>query len=145
MSTNFIKYLGLLIFLMRFNLLQSQNINLATCDTLQTQKAKNDCVFKVYSASQVKLEKSYKIILGKLDAKIKKLKPDNRLKTTSLKQFLKDNQVQWLLTRDYNAKVHASYQLTTLQAEYAFYASKSKESLDRIAYFKIVADSLNLN
>ncbi|MCF6213719.1 MAG: DUF1311 domain-containing protein [Flavobacteriaceae bacterium] len=144
MQSDVIKYLSLFVFVMGINLSQSQNLNLAACDTLQLQKSKNECVFDVYGDSQDLLNKSYKVLLGKLDTKIKSLKPEARIKTASLKQFLKDNQVQWLLTRNYNAKVHASYQLTTSLSDYAFYYSKAKESFERIIYFKTVADSLNL-
>lgn len=138
------KRLVILLFL-SYNYSYSQNINLDSCDTITSIKDKYDCTYKVYNQSQNKLDKTYNSLLSKLDKKIKVSKFGEQKKINSLKQFIKDTQTQWILTRDYNAKVHASYQLTTLLSENAFYRSKASESITRNTFLKTLIDSLNIN
>jgi len=143
----FIKYLKVLfffIFLLSFKITSAQQLSLKACDSIPSLKIKNACIFKVYNQSQKLLNKSYKSLLNKLDKKINASKLVDKKKMISLKQFFKDSQINWLLTRDYNAKTHAAYKLTTLQAENAFYYSKTSESIDRLIFFKTFADSLNI-
>lgn len=139
-------YKSLIIFLfLSYNYSYSQNINLDSCDTITSIKDKYVCTFKVYNQSQNELDKTFNSLLSKLDKKIKISKVEEQKKVNSLKQFIKDSQNQWILTRDYNAKVHASYQLTTQLAENAFYRSKASDSFNRNAFLKTLIDSLNIN
>lgn len=122
----------------------AQILGLSACDTIANLKTKNACIFKVYEQSQINLTKTYNALLSKLDKKIKVSKPNEQIKTNSLKIFLKEAQTQWVLTSDFNAKTHASYELTTLLAENAFYRSKASENIDRNAFLKSLSDSLNI-
>lgn len=139
-----IKHLSFLFIFLYFNSLSAQSTNLVACDTLSTQKDINACVFEVYNNSQEQLNKTYKSFIKSLDKKIKTSDAKRVEKAKVLKQFYKDAQVYWTLTRNYNAQVHASYELTTLLKEYAFYISKTKESLERIDYLILLSDSLKL-
>lgn len=130
---------------LNLNYSYSQNNDLITCDTIASIKEKTDCTFKIYNQSQTELNRTFNAILNKLDKKIKISKSDEQTKINSLKQFLKDAQTQWILTRDYNAKVHASYELTSQLANIAFYRSKASESINRNAFLKTLVDSLNIN
>ena len=127
-----------------YHFTSAQILDLTACDTIANLKTKNACIFKVYEQSQTDLTKTYNALLGKLDKKIKISKPNEQIKVNSLKLFLKEAQTQWVLTRDFNAKVHASYELTTLLAENAFYRSKASESINRNAFLKSLSDSLNI-
>ncbi len=138
------KSLIILLFL-SYNYSHSQNINLDSCDTITSIKDKYDCTFKVYKQSQNELDKTYNYLLSKLDKKIKISKVEEQKKINSLIQFIKRTQNQWILTSYYNAKVHASYQLTTLLSESAFYRSKASESIIHNAFLKTLIDSLNIN
>ncbi len=135
----------IIILFLSYNYGYSQIINLDSCDTITSIKDKYACTFKVYNQSQNELDKTYISLLSKLDKKIKIAKPEEQNKVNSLKQFIKDTQNQWILVRDYNAKVHASFQLTTLLSENAFYRSKASESIIRNAFIKTLIDSLKIN
>jgi len=139
-----INFYFILIFLFSFKLASAQQININACDTIPSFKVKNDCIFKVYNKSEKLLNKTYKNLLNRLDKNIISSKLEKKKKLASLKQFLKDSQIQWLLTRDYNAKTHAGYELTTSQANYAFYKSKANDGLNRVSFLKSLADSLNI-
>jgi len=140
----FLIKLSVLSIFLGFYTVQSQNLNIKSCDSLPSQKEINTCVFKVYNASQTDLNKAYKLFLKKLDNKIKTKDKLLAEKSKSLKLFLKEAQMQWLLTRDYNAQAKSSFELSPLKADYAFYKSKTLESLNRIKYLSRLADSLNL-
>ncbi len=134
----------ILIFIFSFKLATAQQINIKACDTIPSSTVKNDCIFKVYSKSEKLLNNTYKNLLNRLDKNIRLSKLEKKKKLASLKQFIKDSQIQWLLTRDYNAKTHAGYELTTLQADYAFYKSKASDGLNRVSFLKSLSDSLNI-
>jgi len=134
----------ILVFIFSFKLVSAQQINIKACDTIQSFKVKNNCIFKVYNQSDKLLNKTFKNLLNKLDKNIRLSKSEKKQKLALLKQFIKDSQIQWLLTRDYNAKTHAGYELTTLQADYAFYKSKANDGLDRVSFLKSLSDSLNI-
>lgn len=140
----FLKRLSLLSIFLGFYSVQSQNLNIKSCDSLPTQKEINSCVFKVYNSSQADLKKSYNAFLKKLDNKIKTKDKILAKKSKSLKLFFKEAQMHWLLTRDYNAQAKSSFELSPLKADYAFYKSKTLESINRIEYLSRLADSLNL-
>ena len=140
----FLIKLSILSVFLGFYTVQSQNLNIKACDSLPTQKEINACVFKAYNSSQVDLNKSYNSFLKKLDKKIKNKNVIISKKNKSLKLFLKEAQMHWILTRDYNAQAKSSYELSPLKADYAFYKSKTLESLNRIKYLSRLADSLNL-
>lgn len=140
----FLIRLSLLSIFLGFYSVQAQNLNINSCDSLPTQKEINACVFKVYNVSQDDLKKSYNFFLKKLDNKIKKEDKIIATKSKSLKLFLKESQMHWILTRDYNAQAKSSFELSPLKADYAFYKSKTLESIDRIKYLTRLADSLNL-
>jgi len=144
MHLKYLKVYIILISLFVFKISSAQNTNIKACDTIASIKVKNDCIFKVYNQSEKLLDLKYKYLLHKLDKKIKAFKLKKKKNFTSLKQFIKDSQIQWLLTRDYNAKTHAGYELTPLQADYAFYKSKASDSFNRISFFKSLLDSLNI-
>jgi len=140
----FLIRLSLLSIFLGFYTVQSQNLNIKSCDSLPTQKEINACVFKVYNSSQTDLNKAYKLFLKKLDNKIKTKDKLLAEKSKSLKLFLKEAQMHWILARDYNAQAKSSFELSPLKADYAFYKSKTLESLNRIEYLSRLADSLNL-
>jgi len=125
--------------------LEAQQLNLKTCDSLTTQKAANACVFKAYNKSQKQLKIAFDSFIAKLDKKIKSKDAHIVKRTKALKLFLKDAQVHWTLTRDYNAQARSSFVLSPLEADYTYYKSKTLESIDRIKYFQSLADSLKLN
>jgi len=135
---------SLIVLSLCFQGLVAQNLNLDACDTLQTQKEINACIFKMYNVSQKKLDKAYGLFLKKLDNNIKSSKASEVKRAQELKQFYKEGQMQWTLTRNLNADTQGSFQLTKLLSEYAFYVSKTKESLDRIVYLEKLSDTLNL-
>jgi uncharacterized protein YecT (DUF1311 family) len=140
----FLIRLSLLGIFLGFYTVQSQKLNIKSCDSLPTQKAINACVFKVYNASQTNLNKAYTLFLKKLDNKIKTKDAFVSKKNKSLKLFLKESQMHWILARDYNAQAKSSFELSPLKADYAFYKSKTLESINRIKYLTRLADSLNL-
>ena len=140
---NLIKRLSLLFLFLSFYT-QAQQLNIKSCDSLSTQKEINACVFKIYNTSQSQLEKTYHLFLKKLEHKIKYEVPKQSQKSKNLKQFLKESQMHWRLTRDYNAQAKSSFELIPLKADYAYYKSKTLESLNRIQYFEKLADSLKL-
>jgi len=144
MSFNNINLYFILIFIFSFKFATAQQTNIKICDTISSLKAKNDCIFKVYNQSEKLLSKTYKYLLNSFDRNIRSSKLEKKKKLISLKQFVKDSQIQWLLTRDYNAKTHAGYELTTLQADYAFYKSKANDSFNRVSFLKSLSDSLNI-
>jgi uncharacterized protein YecT (DUF1311 family) len=136
--------LFLIVFITNIYSLKAQQLNLKTCDSLTTQKAINACVFKAYNKSQIQLKKAFNIFIAKLDKKAKSKDTHIAKRTKDLKLFLKDAQVHWTLTRDYNAQARSSFELSPLKADYTYYKSKTLESLDRIKYFETLADSLKL-
>jgi len=134
----------LFIFIFSFKLVTAQQINFKSCDSIPSFKVKNNCIFKVYNQSNKLLNKTYNNLLTKLDKNIRLSKLEKKKKLVSLKQFIKDSQMQWILTRDYNAKTHAGYELTTSQAKYAFYKSKTIDGLNRVSFLKSLSDSLHI-
>ncbi len=135
----------LIVFITNSHSLKAQQFDVKVCDSLTTQKLANACVFKAYNKSQTQLKTAFDSFIAKLDKKIKSDNTNIAKKTQALKLFLKDAQVHWTLTRDYNAQARSSFELSPLKADYAYYKSKTLESIERIKYFESMADSLKLN